>query len=119
MEKSRRRKPAKERWIEKLADQDLKTRIRVLGSILDIQPGQDQIQQVILDDGTGHIRIIIDNPSIPLELGNQIRVFGILRKTDQNEYIIEAEITQDMKDLDIELYKRVQKVKQKYNEKSK
>lgn len=116
MEKSPRRKPAQERWINELSDQDLQKRIRVLGSIVDIksikEQNQDQIR-AILDDGTGRIQVII-NQTILFELGDQIRIFGILGKSDQNEYIIDTEIIQDMSSLDTELYKRVRKVKQRF-----
>lgn len=116
MEKSARRKPAQERWINELSDQDLQKRIKVLGSIVDIksikEQDKDQIS-VILDDGTGRIQLVI-NKTIQFEIGSQIRIFGILGKTDQNEYIIDTEIIQDMSSLDTELYKRVQKVKRRF-----
>ncbi len=117
MEKSRRRKPFQERWINELSDQDLQQRVKVIGSILDIKsdPDQDQIQ-AILDDGSGHVRVVINHP-ISYKTGNQIRVFGILSKTERDEYIIDAEIIQDMTKLDIDLYKRVQNVKRQFKEK--
>ncbi|MFX1294688.1 MAG: hypothetical protein ACFFD2_07520 [Promethearchaeota archaeon] len=112
MEQSRRRKPAQERWINELSDQDLQKRIRVLGSIVDIKSIQDQVF-AILDDGTKQIQINIKE-TIPLKSGNHIRVFGILGKNEKDEYIIEAEIIQDMNSLDIEFYKRVQDVKRRF-----
>ncbi|NVM53628.1 MAG: hypothetical protein HWN66_07975 [Candidatus Helarchaeota archaeon] len=114
MQKSRSRKPARERWINELSDKDLQKRIRILGSI--IESDQDQ-KYAIVDDGTGRVQIVIKT-SMPLKPGDQIRVFGILSKTEQNDYIIDAEIIQDMKDLDMELYKRVQEVKRRFREKS-
>lgn len=117
MERPRRRKPAQERWIRELSDQDLQKRVKVLGSILDIksEPNQDQTY-AILDDGTGRVEIVVNHP-ISFKTGNQIRILGILGKTDQDEYIIDAEIIQDMKNLDIDLYKRVKEVKRKFKEK--
>ena len=116
MEKKRKRSPAQERWINELSDQDVQKRIKVLGSIVDIKSSQDQVI-ARLDDGTGQVQLIL-NQSTSLNIGNQIRVIGVLGKTEENEYVIEAEIVQDMKDLDIELYKRVQEVKRRFKEKS-
>jgi aspartyl/asparaginyl-tRNA synthetase len=118
MEKSRKRKPAQQRWIKDLSDEDIENRVRILGSIVDITSVQDQENQenqtyVVLDDGTGRFQVISNQP-ITLELGAQIRVFGVVRKTGQNELVIEAEIIQDMKDLDMSLYKRVQEVRQRF-----
>lgn len=121
MEKSRKRKPAQQRWINELSDEDMGNRVRILGSIVDIKSIQDQETQdnqenqiyVVLDDGTGRFQII-STQSLTLELGAQIRVFGIVRKTGTNELVIEAEIIQDMKDLDMSLYKRVQEVKRRF-----
>jgi aspartyl/asparaginyl-tRNA synthetase len=97
MEKKRKRSPAQERWINEISDQDDQKYIKVLGSILDIKSSQDQVI-AILDDGTGQIQLVIPQ-SNPLDLGNQIRAFGILRVTAPKEYVIEVEIIQDMKDL--------------------
>ncbi len=116
MDQIRRRKPARERRINELSDRDLQNRVRILGSVVDIKSIQDQEQEqicAILDDGTGRIQVII-NHSITLQPGDQIRIFGILSRTEENEYIINAEIIQDMSALDIELYKRVQDVKRKF-----
>lgn len=116
MAQSRRRKPAQERWINELSDQDLQKRIRVLGSVVDLKTIQDQDQdqiRAILDDGTGRIQVIISQ-TVPLELGNKIRILGLLGKNEQNEYLLTADIVQDMSGLDIELYKRVQTVKRKF-----
>jgi hypothetical protein len=118
MEKSSKRKPAQERWINELSDQDLQKYVRVLGATVDIKAIQEQNQEqlyIIVDDGTGRLRVTINKP-IPLELGNKIRIFGILEKTEQNDYIIEAEIIQNMKDLDMELYKRVREVKRRFKD---
>jgi len=121
MEKSRKRKPAEQRWINELSEEGIGNNIRILGSIVDIKSIQDQENPnnqenqtyLVLDDGTGRVQVI-SNKSLTLELGAQIRVFGILSKTSQNELVIEAEIIQDMKDLDMNLYKRVQEVKRRF-----
>lgn len=116
MEQTRRRKPASQKWINELNDEDLQSQVRVLGSIVDIQSIQDETQEkisIILDDGTDTIRIILDK-SIPLKIGDQIRVYGTLGKTEKEDYILDAEIVQDMNQLDLELYKRVQDVKRRY-----
>ena len=115
-QQSRRRRPALQRWISEITDQDTRQRIRVLGSILDIQPVEEENQinhLIILDDGTGSIRIMVKDP-ITLEIGNQIRVFGILEKINAEDYLITAEIIQNMNDLDLELYKRVEDVKRRF-----
>ena len=58
--------------------------------------------------------MIADPP--PLEIGNQARIFGILGKNEKNEYILTAEIVQDMTLLDVDLYQRVQAVKKRFKE---
>ena len=126
MEKPAKRKgvqePAQQRWINELSEEDIGNRVRILGSIVDIKSIQDQENQeaqenqtyLVLDDGTGRFQVI-SNQSITFELGAQIRVFGMVRKTSQTELVIETEIIQDMKDLDMSLYKRVQEVKRKFD----
>ncbi len=114
MEKSRRRKPAQERWIKELSNEDENKRVRILGAIIEANSDQNY---AILDDGTGQVHIQV-NESLPVNLGDQVRVFGIVRGLEQNIFSIEAEIIQDIKKLDMELFRRVQQVKRKFREKS-
>ena len=101
--------PAEERWINEISENDIKKRIRVLGVIIESSPEGDF---VILDDGTGQIHVQSVKP-ISFTTGDHIRVLGILRS--QNS--IDAVIFQDMKMLDMELYKRVQDVKRRFKDK--
>ena len=110
-----RRKPAQERWIAELTDEDKNNPIKLLGTVVDIKSNEDQTI-IFLDDGTGQIQAVTSQPQ-SLETGNQIRIFGILNKIDQ-DFIIEVQIIQDMKDLDLELFKRVQAVKRRFREKT-
>ncbi len=118
MAQTRKRRAATERWINGLTEGDLQKRIRVLGSIVSVNAIQDQDQEqlhVVLDDGTGRIQVIITNAT-PLEIGNQVRIFGILGRNEKDEYILSAEIVQDMSFLDVDLYQRVQAVKKRFKE---
>jgi aspartyl/asparaginyl-tRNA synthetase len=115
MEKSRKLKPAKQRWIKELSDADIDTPVRILGSVVDIKPMQDNQTYAVLDDGTNRFQVIFNQPT-PLKLGAQIRVFGTIKKTSQNELVMEADFLQDMKDLDMGLYKRVQEIKRRFDD---
>ncbi|MHA1131887.1 MAG: hypothetical protein ACTSQI_01290 [Candidatus Helarchaeota archaeon] len=119
MAQTRKRRAAKERWINELTEEDVQKRIRVLGAIVSINTIQNQEQKqmhTILDDGTGQIQVIINDPT-PLNLGKQVRIFGILGKNEKNDYILTAEIIQDMSALDMDLYQRVQAVKKRFKAK--
>lgn len=113
MEKKQRTQPAQERWINELSDEDIKKRVKVLGAIIE---SNSEANYVILDDGTGMVHIQNDKP-IPFKLGDHIRVFGIMREPQGSTNIIDAEIIQDMRKLDRELYKRVQDVKRRFKQK--
>lgn len=113
MEKSRKLKPAKQRWINEISDADIDNPVRILGSVVDIKPIQDNQTYAVLDDGTSHLQVIFNQPTV-LKLGTLIRVFGTIKKINQNELVMEADFIQDMKDLDMNLYKRVQEIKRRF-----
>ncbi len=114
MEKSWKVKPAKQRWINELSEEDIDNPVKILGSVVDIKPIQDNQTYAVLDDGTSRFQVIFNQPTA-LKPGTLIRVFGIVKKTSQNELVIEAELIQDMKDLDMGLYKRVQDIKRRFD----
>lgn len=97
---------AKERQINELTKEDIGKRVKILGRI--VQVNSDGF---MVDDGDNQIDII-SKEEIPFEVGNVVRVFGWVSYID-DKYVLNSTIVQDMKDLDQELYKRVQAVKKK------
>ena len=94
-----RRLPAIERKIANIQQQDI--RVRLLGTVIDKQE-----DAVILDDSTGQVKV---STQMPLEQNQIVRVIGKVIVL-QEGVEIQAEIVQDMKDLDLGLLKMVQEV---------
>ena len=92
-----RRLPAFERKISEISEKDI--RVRVLGTVIDKQG-----DFIILDDGTGKIKISMQNN---LEANQFVRVIGkVMPLEDGLE--IQGELAQDMSKLDMELVKTVE-----------
>lgn len=78
-------------------------RVRVVGLVVDKKEAE-----FTLDDGSGHLTIIFDDPTVTegVEVGSKVRVFGMplsVSGTDE----LRAEIVQMIDGLDLGLYKEV------------
>ncbi len=91
-----RRLPAVERKVADVSERDI--RIRLLGTIIDKQE-----DFIVLDDGTGKIKI---GGQTTLEQNQLIRVIGKV-VVGENGVEIQSEFIQNMEKLDLELLKAV------------
>ncbi|NIO20661.1 MAG: replication protein RepA [Candidatus Aenigmarchaeota archaeon] len=75
-------------------------RVRLLGTIID---KKDNV--IVIDDGTGKINVSFAEP-VEFETNHLVRVFGRTIPIEDGVEI-QGEVIQDMKDVDLDLYKKV------------
>ncbi|HLD78586.1 MAG TPA: hypothetical protein VJB16_06165 [archaeon] len=94
-----RRWPHVERTIAGIAAAD--GRVRVTGRVID--KGESS---VVVDDGTGSVAVTV--PEVPgwVEVGGVVRVLAKVMPADQGVEL-DGEVLQDMRGLDLELWKKV------------
>ena len=85
---------------------DVDLKVKVLGFVVDKKD-----DTILLDDGSGKVRVFIDMPEMMerIDLNKLIRVFGSTLPID-NGFEIKADIVQDLSDLNIDLYKKVEEL---------
>jgi len=119
MESSLYDTPAIKKDVNEITEND--KRIQILGTVVEYIAGtvgdSSSLSEVILSDGTGNIRVFIDEDIDreykPKEI---IRVFGRVGKDERGLYL-NAEIIQDMNKLNIDLYKKIRKLRKLINNK--
>ena len=100
------RKSAKQRIISDIKSGDV--RIQVTGYIKQIKTKD----YLLLDDESGpQIKVDIKNVDVPFKEKHLINVIGDLHLTMEGEKEIEADIIQDMENLNFEYYKKIYKIK--------
>ncbi|HLD12393.1 MAG TPA: OB-fold nucleic acid binding domain-containing protein [Candidatus Nanoarchaeia archaeon] len=90
------RKPYTETTIKALTIKE--TTISLVGTVI-----STTAQDFLLDDGTGTIQCISDQPPT----SDYIRVFGTLRPTAGEGYTLEVAFTQDFSHIDKKLYQKI------------
>ncbi len=80
--------------------------VRIMGVVV-----ESASNHIVVDDGTGIIRVIPSGEVPVPEVGKIVRVFGSVSQNGKGSIYINAEIVQDMSSLDLELYSKVKKVK--------
>ena len=98
-----KRQPFIEKDINKL-DPEKDINVCVLGRIIDIKENI-----LVIDDGTGSVRVVLPEADKNLKTENIIRVFGQLISI-RDEMEIRAEFYQKMDGLDFELYRKFRKL---------
>jgi hypothetical protein len=93
-----RRSPSIGRRISEIGRNDI--RVRLLGTIIDRKENV-----LVIDDGTGKIKVSFAEP-VDSEANHLVRVFGRVIPVEEG-FEIQGEVAQDMKDLDLGLYKKV------------
>jgi len=85
-------------------DEDLK--VKILGFVVDKKD-----DTIVLDDGSGKIKVFVDIPGImeSIEINKLIRVFGSTLPTEDG-FEIKADAVQDLSNLNINLYKKVEEL---------
>lgn len=97
-----KRAPSIERRISEITDSDV--RIRVTGTVIEASD-----QSIFLDDGTGKIKATFDLLQ-PVEVNKVVRVIGRVIPFE-NGVELHGEILQDMQKLDIDVFKKLQSIK--------
>jgi len=97
-----RRAPAKVVWIKDISSS---ARVSVVGAII----RKDEMEMSI-DDGTGQVTVLL-NEEVPYKVTDKVRVIGRVYGNT-----IEAEVIQDMGDLNTDLYKKSVDIIKKYHE---
>jgi uncharacterized protein YdeI (BOF family) len=98
-----RRVPSAIKRIEDISDE---LRVSVVGTVV-----KTSENQFILDDGTGHLTVMCE-PSLTVKELDMVRVIGKIYGDT-----LEAEIIQDMKDLNMQLYVKMYELRKKISEK--
>ncbi|MBS7287411.1 MAG: hypothetical protein KIH01_01330 [Candidatus Freyarchaeota archaeon] len=80
--------------------------VRVTGVVV-----ESASSYIIVDDGTGAIRVLLAGGAPVPEVGKTVRVFGSVSQDSKGSIYINAEIIQDMSSLDLGLYRIVKKIK--------
>lgn len=85
-------------------DEDLK--VNILGFVVDKKD-----DTMVLDDGSGKIKVFVDMPGMmeKIEINKLIRVFGSTLPTEDG-FEIKADAIQDLSNLNINLYKKVEEL---------
>jgi uncharacterized protein YdeI (BOF family) len=94
----------KKKIVEINPDIDLK--VKILGFVVDKKD-----DTIMLDDGSGKIRVFVDIPGMMerIEINQLVRVFGSTLPTEDG-FEIKADIVQDLSGLDVNLYKKVEEL---------
>lgn len=100
----RRRAPAVSKKIEDIEPEE-DIRVRILGTVLEIKE-----DSAIIDDGSKSVEAFFDQEELEtMEENQRVRVLGRVLPTPDS-FEIQAEIVQDMSDLNLELYNKVKEV---------
>jgi len=85
-------------------DEDLK--VKILGFVVDKKD-----DTIVLDDGSGKIKVFVDMPGMMerIEINKVVRVFGSTLPTEDG-FEVKADAVQDLSNLNINLYKKVEEL---------
>ncbi len=102
----RRRKPAVERSVSEIKDED--TRVALIGKAFKI----DKMDYTFwLDDGTGVILVESEENVLPTA-GQVVRVLGRVIRNDEGAHIY-GEVVQDLSDADLEALNEIRELERK------
>lgn len=93
-----KRLPSVDRTVAGIKPDDI--RVRLMGTVI----GKEE-NSLVIDDGTGKINARFDQP-VDAEINSLVRVFGRVIPLEKG-FELQGEIIQDMKSLDINLYKKL------------
>ncbi len=101
--------PFKNHYLKKIVSEinpDTDLKVNLIGFVVDKKD-----DTVVLDDGSGKVSIFVDVPSLieKINVNQIVRVFGSTLPTD-NGFEIKADFIQDLTNLNINLYKKVEEL---------
>jgi uncharacterized protein YdeI (BOF family) len=81
-------------------------RVKIMGTVVDKKD-----DTMVVDDGNGKIKIFVDTPTMieKININQLVRVFGSTLPTDEG-FEIKTDAIQDLSNLNINLYKRVEEL---------
>ena len=81
-------------------------RVRIMGFIVDKKG-----DTLVVDDGYGKVQVFVPNPELmdKFNLNQLVRVFGTIVPLDEG-FELKADIVQDLSDLDLNLYKKIEEL---------
>ena len=94
-----------QRMIKDITVEDL--RIQITGYVKDVL--DDNF--IVLDDGTGEIKVNLKDVDFRFKKDDLVNVFGILNINIDGEKEIELDIVQDMRNLNFDYYKKLYEIK--------
>jgi RNase P/RNase MRP subunit p29 len=101
--------PYKDHYVKRKIEEinpetDLK--VKIMGFVVDKKD-----DTVILDDGSKKAKVFVDNITIveKMNINQLIRIFGSTLPTDEG-FEIKADVVQDLSNLNINLYKKVEEL---------
>jgi len=85
---------------------DVDLKVKIMGFVVDKKD-----DTILLDDGSGKVRVFVDAPGMmeEIDINKLIRVFGSTLPTEDG-FEIKADVVQDLSDLNIDLYKKVEEL---------
>lgn len=85
-------------------------RVRIMGFVVDKKG-----DTLVIDDGSGKLQVFVEMPNVieKIELNQFVRVFGTIFPVDHG-FDVRAEIVQDLSDMNVNLYKRVEELCRKW-----
>jgi len=96
---------AKQRIIKDIKDDDL--RIQITGYVKEIVDNEN----IILEDKTGEIEVIVKNVDFRFDKNDLINIFGEIEISMAGEKSLIADIIQDKKNLNFEYYQKLYEIK--------
>jgi RNase P/RNase MRP subunit p29 len=101
--------PYKDHYVKrKIEDINPETdlKVKIMGFVVDKKD-----DTVILDDGSKKAKVFVDNITIveKMNINQLVRIFGSTLPTDEG-FEIKADVVQDLSNLNINLYKRVEEL---------
>jgi len=101
--------PFKNHYLKKIISEinpDTDLKVKLIGFVVDKKG-----DTIVLDDGSGKINVFVDIPSVMEKINvNQIvRIFGSTLPTESG-FEIKADLVQDLSNLNINLYKKVEEL---------
>jgi len=99
-----RRLPAKCKSISDIEPEN-DIRVSLLGRVIDISDGI-----LVIDDGSTNAQVKLGELNVDLNPGDLVRVFARVLPNEEG-FELRAEIVQNMKGLNVELYKKVKGLK--------
>jgi hypothetical protein len=101
--------PYKDHYVKKKIEEinpDTDLKVKIMGFVVDKKD-----DTIILDDGSKKVKVFVDDPSIVerMNINQLIRVFGSTLPTDEG-FEIKADATQDLSNLNINLFKKVEEL---------